>query len=146
MGGAMYYLKDGLGSKKGCKQIGAFLAILFAVFCVLASFGIGNMSQINTISSNLDSAFGINPVVVDPWANERDAMQEYGVTLTKLEDVKEADCLIVAVAHNEFKELSVTDLKQLFRKCPDDEKVLIDVKGLYKIEDLKKSGIQWWRL
>ncbi len=63
MGGAMYYLKDGLGSKKGCKQIGAFLAILFAVFCVLASFGIGNMSQINTISSNLDSAFGINPVV-----------------------------------------------------------------------------------
>ena len=102
-------------------------------------------SKVDDIIKQLNR-FGINPVVVDPWANERDAMQEYGVTLTKLEDVKEADCLIVAVAHNEFKELSVTDLKQLFRKCPDDEKVLIDVKGLYKIEDLKKSGIQWWRL
>jgi AGCS family alanine or glycine:cation symporter len=58
-GGAMYYLKDGLGAKKGCKQIGAILAVLFSVFCVLASFGIGNMSQINSIAVNMNSAFGI---------------------------------------------------------------------------------------
>ena len=58
-GGAMYYLKDGLGSKKGFKQIGAILAVLFSVFCVLASFGIGNMSQINSIAVNMNSAFGI---------------------------------------------------------------------------------------
>lgn len=58
-GGAMYYLKDGLGSYKGFKLIGAGLAILFSIFCVLASFGIGNMSQINSISGNMKSAFGI---------------------------------------------------------------------------------------
>ena len=58
-GGAMYYLKDGLGSKKGCKQIGSVLAVLFSVFCVLASFGIGNMSQINSIATNMKSAFHI---------------------------------------------------------------------------------------
>lgn len=58
-GGAMYYLRDGLGSKKGCKQIGAILAVLFSVFCFLASFGIGNMTQVNSISLNLNSAFGI---------------------------------------------------------------------------------------
>ncbi|WP_026495336.1 alanine/glycine:cation symporter family protein [Butyrivibrio sp. WCD3002] len=58
-GGAMYYLKDGLGAKKGCKQIGAILAVLFSVFCVLASFGIGNMSQINSIAVNMNSAFGV---------------------------------------------------------------------------------------
>lgn len=58
-GGAMYYLKDGLGSYKGCKQVGAVLAVLFSIFCVLASFGIGNMSQINSISGNMKSAFGI---------------------------------------------------------------------------------------
>ena len=58
-GGAMYYLKDGLGSKPGCKQIGAALAVLFSVFCILASFGIGNMSQINSIAVNMGSAFGI---------------------------------------------------------------------------------------
>lgn len=58
-GGAMYYLKYGLGEKKGCAQIGALLAIMFSSFCVLASFGIGNMSQINSIAVNMNSAFGI---------------------------------------------------------------------------------------
>ncbi len=58
-GGAMYYLKDGLGAKKGCKQIGAVLAVLFSIFCVIASFGIGNMSQVNSIAINMTSAFHI---------------------------------------------------------------------------------------
>ncbi len=58
-GGAMYYLKYGLGEKKGCAQLGAFLAVMFSIFCVLASFGIGNMSQINSIAANMNSAFGI---------------------------------------------------------------------------------------
>ena len=55
-GGAMYYLRDGLGRYKGMKHVGRFLAALFAVFAVLASFGIGNMGQINKIVINLDSA------------------------------------------------------------------------------------------
>ncbi len=58
-GGAMYYLRDGLGSYKGCRHIGAVLAVLFSVFAVIASFGIGNMSQIHSISSNMKSAFAI---------------------------------------------------------------------------------------
>ena len=58
-GGAMYYLKDGLGSYKGCKQIGAILAVLFSAFCLLASFGIGNMSQVNSIAANMEAAFSI---------------------------------------------------------------------------------------
>ena len=58
-GGAMYYLRHGLGSKKGCAGIGAVLAVLFSVFCFLASFGIGNMTQVNSISSNMKSAFGL---------------------------------------------------------------------------------------
>lgn len=58
-GGAMYYLRDGLGSKKGCKTIGAVLAVLFSCFCLLASFGIGNMSQVNSMVANVNTAFGI---------------------------------------------------------------------------------------
>ena len=58
-GGAMYYLKDGLGAKKGCKWIGAVLAVLFSCFCLLASFGIGNLGQMNSISVNLSAAFGV---------------------------------------------------------------------------------------
>lgn len=56
-GGAMYYLRDGLGAKRHCKGIGGFLAALFAVFAILASFGIGNMGQVNKITSNLEAAF-----------------------------------------------------------------------------------------
>ncbi len=52
-GGAMYYLRDGLGAKKNCKKIGAILAVLFSCFCILASFGIGNMSQVNAMVKNV---------------------------------------------------------------------------------------------
>ena len=62
-GGAMYYLRDGLGAKKGMKQVGAVLAVLFSVFCLLASFGIGNMSQINSIAGNMKAAFGIPTLI-----------------------------------------------------------------------------------
>lgn len=102
-------------------------------------------SKVDDIIKQLNT-YGIKPVVVDPWANERDAMHEYGVTLTKMEDVKDADCVIVAVAHNEFKDLGLEGLKGFFTKGNSNEKVLIDVKGLYKVEDLNKTGYRWWRL
>lgn len=102
-------------------------------------------SKVDDIIKRLN-AYEIRPVVVDPWANEQDAMHEYGVSLTRLEDVKDADCVIVAVAHNEFKALNLDEIKNLYRDCSDEEKVLLDVKGLYKIADLKKSGIRFWRL
>lgn len=63
-GGAMYYLQNGLGSKKHCKEIATFLAVLFSIFCFLASFGIGNMTQVNSISLNINSAFGIPKRVI----------------------------------------------------------------------------------
>ena len=100
-------------------------------------------SKVDDIIKRLNE-YDINPMVVDPWANERDAFHEYGVKLTKLEDVKDVDCIIVAVAHNEFKKLSIDDLKKLYRN--GTEQILIDVKGLYRIEELKTSGIKWWRL
>ena len=58
-GGAMYYLRDGLGSKKGCAGIGKVLALLFSLFCLIASFGIGNMTQVNAISGNMQTVFGL---------------------------------------------------------------------------------------
>ncbi|MBQ9328350.1 MAG: sodium:alanine symporter family protein [Solobacterium sp.] len=63
-GGAMYYLRDGLGSRKGFATIGKVLAWMFAFFCVIASFGIGNMSQVNTIAANINKTFGISNVIV----------------------------------------------------------------------------------
>ena len=63
-GGAMYYLKDGLGKKKHCGAIGSVLAVLFSIFAILASFGIGNMGQVNKITLNIESAFFKDPNVL----------------------------------------------------------------------------------
>jgi len=88
----------------------------------------------------------ISPEIVDPWASDAEAMHEYGVTLTKYEDIIDADCVIIAVAHNEFKRMNLDYLKKLYKQGCDEEKVLIDVKGLYPIDDLNNSGMNWWRL
>jgi len=102
-------------------------------------------SKVDDIIKTLNS-YGIEPLIVDPWASERDAMHEYGVALTELKDIKDADCIIVAVAHNEFKALSLNDIKTMFIEGKDDEKVLLDVKGLYSIKELNASGMRYWRL
>ena len=58
-GGAMYYLANGLGGKKGMKHVGKVLAILFCIFAMLASFGIGSMGQVNKIVANVAAAFDV---------------------------------------------------------------------------------------
>lgn len=102
-------------------------------------------SKVDDIVKRLNE-YSIDPIVVDPWASAEDAKREYGISLTKFDDVKDADCIIVAVAHKEFRNLSIDDLKKLYKDMPDSNKVLIDVKGLYKVSELKASGLNYWRL
>lgn len=90
--------------------------------------------------------YDINPVVADPWADVAVAKHEYGVDLVGLEELPKADCVIVAVGHNEFRAMSMMQVKELFKECPDDEKVLVDVKSLYRMDELKASGMRFWRL
>ena len=64
-GGAMYYLKDGVGSMKYGKAVGPALAVLFSLFAILASFGIGNMGQLVSISESINTlTSGANPKTV----------------------------------------------------------------------------------
>ncbi len=90
--------------------------------------------------------YGVQPTVIDPWASERDAKHEYNITLAPMEAACEADCVILAVAHNEFKALGLDRISQMFKAVPQAEKVLIDVKGLYTVEALNNSGLTYWRL
>lgn len=90
--------------------------------------------------------YDIEPVVADSWADAEVAKHEYGVDLVPFEEIPKADCLIVAVGHNQFRSMSMMQLKTLFNDVPDDEKVLIDVKSLYRLDELKASGMRFWRL
>ena len=75
------------------------------------------------------------------------AKHEYGVDLVAWNDIPKADCVIVAVGHNEFRSMSMMQMKELFKDdIPDEEKVLIDVKSLYRMDELKASGMRFWRL
>ena len=102
-------------------------------------------SKVEDIIKELNK-YGITPQVVDPWASASETLKEYGIALSKLEDIENADCIIVAVAHNEFKKLSIQHLKVLYGGHDDRKNVLIDVKGIFDVEALRKSGLTWWRL
>lgn len=102
-------------------------------------------SKVNDVIKQL-AIYGIIPSVADPWANEKEAMKEYGLALVKFEEIKDADCIIVAVAHEEFRSLSLKEISTMYRDASNNSKVLIDVKGLYGVNELKKSGLSWWRL
>jgi len=91
--------------------------------------------------------YDIDPVVTDNWADADIAKHEYNIELTPWNDVPKADCVIVAVGHKEFRSMSMMDLKSLFKdNLSDDEKVLVDVKSLYRMDELKASNMRFWRL
>lgn len=91
--------------------------------------------------------YDINPVVCDSWADSNIAKREYGVDLVPFNELPLADCVIVAVGHAEYRAMSMTKLKALFKESlTDGERVLVDVKSLYRMDELKASGLLYWRL
>jgi len=90
--------------------------------------------------------YDIKPIVTDSWADVDIARNEYKIDLTSFEDVPPADCIIIAVGHNEYRNMSLMQIKEKFKECTDCEKVLLDVKSLYRIDELKASGLRFWRL
>ena len=103
-------------------------------------------SKVVVIISRLKE-YEINPSVTDSWADAAVANHEYGVDLVGFEDLPKADCVIVAVGHNQFRSMNMAQLKGLFKNdLPDSEKVFIDVKSLYRKDELDASGMRYWRL
>lgn len=85
--------------------------------------------------------YGIHPCVTDPWADKAEALRDYGVNLC--DSVSGMDCIILAVAHNEFRAMTVSDILKLYGSGP---KILIDVKGICDAKELEKAGVRVWRL
>jgi UDP-N-acetyl-D-galactosamine dehydrogenase len=91
--------------------------------------------------------YEIRPIVTDSWADPAVAKHEYDVDLVPIDQLPKADCVIVAVGHREYRAMSMMQLKEFFKpELADEEKVLIDVKSLYRMDELKASGMRFWRL
>ena len=88
----------------------------------------------------------IEPIVVDPIASATDAEREYGVCLESINNIQNADCIVFAVNHNEFKNLTFEQIDKMFTNCPMCEKVIIDVKGILSRQKLDELGYSYWRL
>ena len=102
-------------------------------------------SKVNDILVELKE-YGIKPIVCDPVADAPDAEKFYGVNLVNIEEFKDLDCLIIAVAHQEFKALSNEDLANMFKDVPNDKKIIVDVKGVRQKDELLALGYKYWRL
>lgn len=90
--------------------------------------------------------YGIDPVIVDSQADKEDAKHEYGVELVELNEVEDADCLVFAVAHDEFKNMSWEKISSLFGDYNNNEKIIIDVKSILEKSKIEKMGYSYWRL
>ncbi len=87
--------------------------------------------------------YGIEPVIADPQADADEARRLYGIDFVCLDTIREMDAVILAVAHTEFKALSMADIDSLYG---EGKKVLLDLKGLFEREEYEKAGYLYWRL
>lgn len=91
--------------------------------------------------------FGLDPVVTDPLADKNELAAEYGIDLVDISDIRDVDCLVITVAHNLYKNFSIDQLDKMFaRNMPNEEKVIIDVKGIYDKQEITKRNYVYWRL
>ena len=90
--------------------------------------------------------YGIKPIVVDPEADAAEAKHEYGVDLVEINEVKDADCLVLAVAHDTFRKLDWNQIDSLYGDFDNNEKILIDVKSILDKKEIEAKGYSYWRL
>jgi len=102
-------------------------------------------SKVEDIINHL-KGYGIVPIVVDPYVNKEEAKREYDVDITELTDLKDMDCIVIAVAHDCFKELSTEKIDGFFADIPINQKVLVDVKSILDKKHIEEKGYRYWRL
>ncbi|MBU6435396.1 MAG: nucleotide sugar dehydrogenase [Nitrospirae bacterium] len=87
--------------------------------------------------------YGVQVLVHDPIAEPKEAVEEYGIHLSKWDDLRDIDGIIVAVAHREFADMGLQKLLKPLRN--QREGVVIDVKCLLDQAKLPKT-LKYWRL
>ena len=87
--------------------------------------------------------YGITPVITDPVADAEEARRIYGLGFDTVEAVKDMDAVILAVAHDQFKDLTMEEVDGFFGK---GKKILLDIKGILDKNAYDAAGYSYWRL
>ena len=88
--------------------------------------------------------YGITPVIADPAADKAEAKHEYGIDFVDMDSINGMDAVVLAVAHEQFKSLSLTEINKLYGE--NHPKVLLDLKGLLNRKEFENAGYIYWRL
>ena len=88
--------------------------------------------------------YNIHPLICDPMADKAEAKRQYGLNFVDINRIKNMDALIVAVAHDKFKSLTMKQINTMFKK--GHKKVLLDIKGIFDRKAYLKAGYVYWRL
>ena len=89
--------------------------------------------------------YGISPMVVDPAADAEEAKRLYGITFRSMEEVKDMDAVIIAVAHDDFLKLDRERINS-FYAASHKRKVLLDIKGVLNRKEYLTEDYLYWRL
>jgi len=100
-----------------------------------------NTKVIDIISELKD--YGVDVLINDPLADMGEARQYYGVELRPLDRIKDADAVILAVMHKDYREIGLAGVSGL---CNGSNALVIDVKGCFSPQEAQKLGITYWRL
>ena len=87
--------------------------------------------------------YGITPVIADPEADAEEAKHLYGVEFVDMATIKNMDAVVLAVAHESFKDITMSDMDKFFG---DGKKVLLDLKGLLNRAEYESADYIYWRL
>ena len=90
--------------------------------------------------------YGIDPIIVDPEADAEEAKHEYDIDLVDIKDVQNADCIVLAVAHDSLKSMSWDEIDNLYGNFENENKILIDVKSILDRKEIEEKGYSYWRL
>ncbi len=90
--------------------------------------------------------YGITAEIADPAADADEAKRLYGIRFVDMASIKDCDAVILAVAHEQFKDLSAADFDKMFKAGDNSEKVLVDIKGLLDRKAYEAAGYNYWRL
>ena len=99
-------------------------------------------SKVFDLVSEFES-WGITVILIDPWASQDMVQAQFSRNLTDFSLNLQADSIIVAVGHQDFKDISIKDLKSI---CKSSSPVFADLKGIYSREKLESAGFTVMRL
>lgn len=89
------------------------------------------------------SEYGIKPLITDPIADVSEAKHLYDIKFTDFESIHDMDAIVLAVSHNEFKRLTISQMNSMLG---EGKKILIDIKGIMNRKEYEEAGYLYWRL